>query len=761
MVIQVLKKSYSIIKKDGIHSFFNRAWFKLQHKFPIYRITPQKSKVDYKIKVLYIIGCIEGESKRYRVFNLIEALKAEQVYGEWKYEIDLQLKDDAYINQFDSIIIFRGAYSPCLSYVINKAKELRIPTVFDVDDLVFDESIIDSIDGLQQLTEVQQEEYRDGVKRYTKTLIECDYGTCSTAYLAQRMKAKGKTAYVIANSINKVQIDYAEKASYNHYDDKIVIGYMSGSNTHNRDFQQIVRPLKRILSEHPNVVLRITGYLNIEEHLPEYKKQIEKRPFTAWEQLVQEMSELDINLAPLELDNPFCEGKSELKYFEAALVNVPTIASKTDTFSKCIIHKKNGMLCENEEEWYTSIKELIEDKALYHHITRNAKQHIQQVYYPEVIAKQCVEVYSHIIEDYKIRNLKMNQLNIVWIVPEPFEASGGHRNIFRTIKYLSKFGHNLKVYIEPNTHRFTSDKHVEEFITKNFMDLGAQIILGTDNIVQCDVLFATHWTTAYVVKKNSIKSLTQCYFIQDYEPYFYEMGYEYILANNTYQMGLQHITSGPWCTHLIEREFNVKSNYFRFPIDRNIYYNCEKSKGNHEFKIIYFARPDMPRRCYPLGVEALSIIKKKYPECEIVFYGANKEKYVNIPFEFTNLGMLPRIEDLGDLYRSADLGMAFSTTNPSLVPFEMMACGCPVVDLDVNNNEVNYGGRDNVMLVNSTPESIAQGIEEIIENRELREKIITQGLEYCNIFPSEEEMVKIIEGFIKQGLMTKCNKEKL
>ena len=44
------------------------------------------------------------------------------------------------------------------------------------------------------------------------------------------------------------------------------------------------------------------------------------RPVSAARRDAALVGECDINLAPLELGNPFCEGKSELKFFEAALV---------------------------------------------------------------------------------------------------------------------------------------------------------------------------------------------------------------------------------------------------------------------------------------------------------------------------------------------------------------------------------------------------------------------------------------------------------
>ena len=92
--------------------------------------------------------------------------------------------------------------------------------------------------------------------------------------------------------------------------------------------------------------------------------------------------------------------------------------------------------------------------------------------------------------------------------------------------------------------------------------------------------------------------------------------------------------------------------------------------------------------------------------------------------------------------------MCFSTTNPSLVPYEMMACGCPVVDLDFNENEVNYGSRENVTLVGPSAHSIAAGVNRLLEDPEYKERVRANGQKYCDIFPEEEEMVRLIESFI-------------
>ena len=232
------------------------------------------------------------------------------------------------------------------------------------------------------------------------------------------------------------------------------------------------------------------------------------------------------------------------------------------------------------------------------------------------------------------------------------------------------------------------------------------------------------------------------------------MSYAYLRAYNTYKMGLYPITSGPWPLRLLKRDFNVKEgDYFRFPIDRNIYYYDKKVIKKK--RIAFFAKPYMPRRCYELGVEALEIVKSKHPEWEIVFYGSNSADYNNVPFEFTNMGLVPTINDLGDLYRSSSIGVAFSTTNPSLVPYEMMSCGAAVVDLDFNDSVVSYESKKNIMLANPTKEDVAKAIIKLIEKEDYRKKQVENSLEFCKIFPSEKEMCERIEKIILKQLNNK------
>jgi glycosyltransferase involved in cell wall biosynthesis len=103
---------------------------------------------------------------------------------------------------------------------------------------------------------------------------------------------------------------------------------------------------------------------------------------------------------PLEYKTAFCNAKSELKYFEQALVGVPVIASPTAPYRECITHGVNGMLAEDTEEWLAAWKQLIEDIDFRNMIARNANERIKDDYYPRAVGLQANSAYNQIIDHW-------------------------------------------------------------------------------------------------------------------------------------------------------------------------------------------------------------------------------------------------------------------------------------------------------------------------------------------------------------------------
>src|SRR4029079_10479524 len=103
-----------------------------------------------------------------------------------------------------------------------------------------------------------------------------------------------------------------------------------GTRTHQRDLGVAIEAVARLLEEYPHCRLVLyrdregaRPFIDIEEFpaLLKVADRIEWRSFRALSELPEEMARFDINLAPLEFGNPYCEAKSQLKFFEAALVD--------------------------------------------------------------------------------------------------------------------------------------------------------------------------------------------------------------------------------------------------------------------------------------------------------------------------------------------------------------------------------------------------------------------------------------------------------
>ena len=208
------------------------------------------------------------------------------------------------------------------------------------------------------------------------TLLHCDGAITTTKTLANELKNYVPEVYINHNVASEEMWSLSEyaliKKRNKNNDNNITIGYFSGSITHNADIEMIKLALFKILKEYDNVNLLFLGELTLEKNFTNYTNKIINKKFIDWRKLPEIISNVDINIAPIE-DTIFNQAKSENKWLEAALVKVPTIASNVGAFKDVIIHNETGILCNNNiNDWYISFKALINNKDLRKYLGENA-----------------------------------------------------------------------------------------------------------------------------------------------------------------------------------------------------------------------------------------------------------------------------------------------------------------------------------------------------------------------------------------------------
>lgn len=271
------------------------------------------------------------------------------------------------------------------------------------------------------------------------------------------------------------------------------------------------------------------------------------------------------------------------------------------------------------------------------------------------------------------------QNTINWVIPAFGKGSGGHLNIFRFVANLERLGYECRIIIVGSPQPSSAQQARQE-ISDWFFPLKASVYLGMDTAPPATYTIATEWRTAYWVRAFSATRY-RCYFVQDFEPWFFAMGSEYVFAEETYRFGFIGITAGNWLKEKLASEFNMQTYSVSFSYDKERYKPIPRRLGpDNVQRIFFYARPPTARRAFELGLMVLDEVVKRRPAVQVVFAGWDVSNYV-IPFKHLNAGLLS-LDELPDLYSQCDAALVLSLSNLSLLPLELMACGTPVVSND-------------------------------------------------------------------------------
>lgn len=347
-----------------------------------------------KKKVLYIVEDTKSAQFRYRVQNVILALeKSFKWEAEWILKSDISKAD---LSKVDLVVILRQAAKDgeILDF-IRKAKGAKIKVLFDLDDLIFDYR---NLPILMKSTNSKNifywVSYVWGIRRIAKKV---DGFITTNGFLAKKLKQTfKKPCVVIFNSLNKKQVEVAKECMNNKEHKGFVIGYFSGSPTHARDLKLVESEIFEFLDKRRDARFEIVGFV---EPSFEMKKriaggQVKVLKLMDYLEQIKTLSRVDVNIAPL-LINDFTNSKSELKFFEAAVVKTATIASPTYVFKKAIQDGKNGFLAK-PGEWGDKLNYIYNNLSENKKIAEEARKYALDNYYGEKFLRDIEEAYGKI-----------------------------------------------------------------------------------------------------------------------------------------------------------------------------------------------------------------------------------------------------------------------------------------------------------------------------------------------------------------------------
>lgn len=339
-----------------------------------------------------------------------------------------------------------------------------------------------------------------------------------------------------------------------------------------------------------------------------------------------------------------------------------------------------------------------------------------------------------------------DEVDVLWFIPEFGAGSGGHLNIIRFLRGLEDRGMSCGIVLV-GAHSFPDREVALASARRYFGEFNARIYLEGDYLPRANAAVATSWLTAYFLRHYSCESSRKFYFIQDYEPMFYAAGFDAVAAAETYRFEFGAICAGTWIADMLLNAHQVKAlGCFGFSYDQQLYRPIPKRDATR--RVFFYARPPTARRGFELGVLALDLVGRMCPDVEFIFAGWDVSGYA-FPHVHLNAGVL-KSEELPDLYAQCDVALVLSFSNMSLLPYEVMACGCAVVTND--DDCATWGLNERIAsYARATPESIAETVVALLDDPTRRSQQVSNALEFVRETDWGREIDKVADILRAEG----------
>ena len=348
-----------------------------------------------------------------------------------------------------------------------------------------------------------------------------------------------------------------------------------------------------------------------------------------------------------------------------------------------------------------------------------------QDFYQAALDKHETRIVNNILkmESFEpiTNNVPAKIKNIAIVVPTLKKYAGGHTSILRLGTCLAENNYNV-TYVSFHNQDIRQMRHVA---LDNLPGVKGNFKKYWDAINErYDVCIATSWESVYWSKQLDGYKM---YFVQDFEPYFFKLSERYLLAKKTYELGFHIVSLGGWNVKKIQEHCLIKGkiSYIDFPYEPSEYKSIPRNFGAYAEKkvvnIAVYSKEEgkrIPNLLQGILKKASTELEQDGINLKIKFFGFKKNHKLIIG---ENCGKLNKRE-LVQLYEKSDFGMVASMSNISLVPYEMIAVGLPVIEF-VEGSYADFLPEDSAILIDYNYKTLVVAIKNALKHPEQIEKM--------------------------------------
>ncbi len=294
----------------------------------------------------------------------------------------------------DIAIFYRLASSVDVLHCIAECRAMGVPTVYEIDDLMFDET--EFPDALESYAgAISPDEHfglRAGTALVRHAITACDAAIASTQALAERMRNLVRSHITIVHrnglsaslgAIARTCIPSPPTPA----GAPVTLFYGSGTRAHGADFRDLLLPaLASLMNEYPQVRFIACGYVEAAPLASQFPDRVDIiAPIQDRDAYLSQFLSVDINLAVIA-PTRFNHCKSEIKWLEAAAFGVPSVVSDVAGFGETLTDGLDVIRVKPDPQaWLAALRSLVGDPVRRRAVGVAARQRVLDCYALEAL----------------------------------------------------------------------------------------------------------------------------------------------------------------------------------------------------------------------------------------------------------------------------------------------------------------------------------------------------------------------------------------
>lgn len=481
-------------------------------------------------------------------------------------------------------------------------------------------------------------------------------------------------------------------------EDGIRIGFFEG-DLNSKAFLKIKAVIKTMLEERKNSFLIIEAdEFMIPEDMKEYQNRIIMKKHVDTEDVFRIYAEADIIINTTTDENDLMDHIFEKKIY-ASLVKVPFVVygKNADTMDD-MLH------CNNEEELKNIIDRLLDEKDFYE--------------------KKKETDYRKVCDEYRTSSTgeKIGQFlrskmtpNIAFVLSNN-SLWGGGLTALHHAALMQKRGYDVELIITgKKQYNIEYEGCVIPVVSKDLI-YSYQYI---EKIVAMDA-DAVRWMQNY----GNVGQ--RYYMVQGYELKYYNDGVRRLNINQMYtpHTDVKFITTSAWCQRWLHDKYKQESLLVRNGINSEKFTRAEK-KFIGKIKILIIGNQIADSENLQEAFEIVEQLDRK--QFEVCYYAFGQEP--SRAFRYDKLYQKTDIAYMYNFFKECDILLRTCKSECFyMAPLKMMAAGGIVVTCkDESNPEYFESGKNCMVYESMQIDQAVRAIEEITDNRMLRNEIIKNG----------------------------------